>query len=96
MGNVGDNTVSSYRLHASETQQLADPSVRTVELLGDSRQPITGRLATHPSNTTVKRYISLHYITLHYITSVGGVAVVERRSLTGELSLSCVRPAADG
>jgi len=28
---------------------------------------------------------------------VGGVAqLVERRSLTGELSLSCARPAADG
>jgi len=24
VGNVGDNSVSSYRLHASETQQLAD------------------------------------------------------------------------
>jgi len=24
MGNVGDNSVSSYRLNASETQQLAD------------------------------------------------------------------------
>jgi len=23
-GNVGDNSVSSYRLHASETQQVAD------------------------------------------------------------------------
>ena len=30
-------------------------------------------------------------------TKVGGVALlVERRSLTGELSLSCARPAADG
>jgi len=24
VGNVGDNSVSSHRLHASETQQLAD------------------------------------------------------------------------
>jgi len=30
------------------------PSVVCVELLGSSRQPMTGRLATHPSNTTVK------------------------------------------
>jgi len=34
-----------------------------------------------------------HLLTL----SVGGVAqLVERRSLAGELSLSCARPAADG
>jgi len=37
VGNVGDNSVTSYRLHASETQQLAhdaNPSVICVELLG--------------------------------------------------------------
>jgi len=32
------------------------PSVICVELLGGSRQPVTGRLATHPSNTPVKIY----------------------------------------
>ena len=59
MGNVGDNNVSSYRLHASETEQLsyvpmadATRSVICVELLGGDRQPMTGRLATHPNNTT--------------------------------------------
>jgi len=30
------------------------PSVVCAELLGHSRQPITGRLATHPSNTAVR------------------------------------------
>jgi len=66
MSNVGDNSVSSCRLHASETQQLSyipmadvTPSVFCVELLWSSRQPMTGRLATHPSNTTVK--IQIYY-----------------------------------
>jgi len=59
VGNVGDNSLSCYRLHASETQQLshvptADATPICVELLGHSRQPMTGRLATHPSNTSVK------------------------------------------
>jgi len=55
VGNVGDNSVSSYRLHASETQQLshvpkADATPIRVLLWG-SRQPTTDRLATHPSHT---------------------------------------------
>jgi len=33
VGNVGDNSVSSYRLRACETQQLTDATPR-VELLG--------------------------------------------------------------
>jgi len=45
MGNVGDNSVGSYRLHASETQQLAD-TTPVCYLCGVSRQPMTGRLAT--------------------------------------------------
>jgi len=63
VGNVGDNSASSYRVHASETQQLsylpmvdATPICTCVELLGQSRQPMTGRLATHPSNAAVNRY----------------------------------------
>jgi len=36
-----------------------------------------------------------HFVHVTY-GRVGGVAVVERRSLAGELSLSCARPAADG
>ena len=62
VGNVGDNSASSYRVHASETQQLsyvpmvdATPICTCVELLGQSRQPMTGRLATHPSNAAVNR-----------------------------------------
>jgi len=31
VGNVGDNTVSIYRVHASETQQLSWPSNATVK-----------------------------------------------------------------
>ena len=37
--------------------------------------------------------VALFYTFLPYTS---GVAVVEHRSLTGELSLSCARPAADG
>ena len=62
VGNVGDKSASSYRLHASETQQLscvpmavADATPTCMELLGGNRQPVTGRLATHPSNTPVMR-----------------------------------------
>ena len=57
VGNVGDNSVSSYRLHASETQQLADatPISYLCGVARGSGQPITGRLATHSSHTTVKR-----------------------------------------
>jgi len=61
-----DDIMRRSRLHARETQQLSwptplwttpHPSVICVELLGgSSRQPMTGRLATHPSNTTVKKY----------------------------------------
>ena len=55
-----------YCQPASETQQLScvadacwpHPSVMRVELLGHSRQPVTGRLATHPSiNLSVEMYI---------------------------------------
>ena len=45
MGNVGDNSVSIYHLHSSETQQLsyvANATPICVELLGHSRQPIMG------------------------------------------------------
>jgi len=57
VGNVGDNSVSSYRLHASETQQLTDamPICYMYGVARCSRQPMTGWLATHPCNTTVKR-----------------------------------------
>ena len=56
VGSVGDNSVSSYRLHAPETQQLADaaPIRFLCGVARGSRQPMTGRLATHPSNTAVK------------------------------------------
>jgi len=58
VGNVGDkcqqlspaciwNTTAGWR--------HPHPSVICVELLGGSRQPMTGRLATHPSNTRPKR-----------------------------------------
>jgi len=66
VGNVGDNSISSYRLHASEIQQLscapiipmadATPIWYLCGVARGSRQPMTGRLATHPSNTTVKIY----------------------------------------
>ena len=60
VGNVGDNSLSSYLVHASETQQLADAIsfVVCVELVCGSRQPMTGRLETHPSNTTVKIWMT--------------------------------------
>jgi len=45
------------------------PFVIYVELLGGSRQPMTGRLATHPSNATVKIEIqaSVGYAGKQYI-----------------------------
>jgi len=60
VGNLGVNIVSSYRLHAPETQQLsyvsmavdATPICYLCGVARGSRQPMTGRLATHPCNTT--------------------------------------------
>jgi len=59
VGNAGDNSVSSYRLYASETQQLADATpicylCAVARGCWGSLQPMTGRLATHPTNITVK------------------------------------------
>jgi len=63
VGNVGDNSVSNQSNHTSQTTNTPwwpwptpHPSVIYVELIGGSRQPTTGRLATRPSNTTVKIY----------------------------------------
>ena len=52
-GNVGDYSVGSYRLKHN-SWPTPHPSVICVELLGGIRQPMTGRFATHPSNTTVR------------------------------------------
>jgi len=59
VGNVGDNSVSNYRLmHLKHNSwPTPHPSVICVELLGGSRQPMTGRLAARPSNRAVKRQI---------------------------------------
>ena len=63
MGNGSDNRVSSYSLHASETQQLSNIPMAAADatfvsymcgVARDNRQPMTSRLATHPSSTTVK------------------------------------------
>ena len=43
--------------------------------------------------TTLWRYTNV-FIIIIFLTPV--LTVVERRSLAGELSLSCARPAADG
>ena len=57
--NVGDKQcqqLSSIHTHNScrmSRWTTPHPSVICVELLWGSRQPLTGRLATHPSNTTV-------------------------------------------
>jgi len=54
---VTDNSVRHLKHNSWPTPH---PSVIGVELLGGSRQPMAGRLATHPSNTTVKiRYDEL-------------------------------------
>jgi len=51
VGNVGDNSVRHLK---HKCWPSTHPSVICVELLGgDSRQPMTGRLATHHSSTTV-------------------------------------------
>ena len=47
VGNVGDNSASSYRLHASQKHNswpTPHPSVICMELLRGSRQPMTGPL----------------------------------------------------
>jgi len=60
VGNVGDNSVSNQSNHTSQTKNTPRwpwPTPHpSVELIGGSRQPTTGRLATRPSNTTVKIY----------------------------------------
>jgi len=63
VGNVGDNSVSSCRLHASETQQLADATPICYLCGVARRQPSTndGPTCNNPSNTAVKR-----------LTKVGG------------------------
>ena len=65
---------------------------RRVEYWGESDRSLA------INRLTVRR--GLLYTASHYYTSRRGRAgcctVVERRSLTGELSLSCARPAADG
>ena len=57
VGNVGDNSVGSYRLHASETQQLAD-ATPICYLCGVARgmQSSTndGPTCNNLSDTTVK------------------------------------------
>ena len=53
VGNVGDNSVGHLKHNSSLTPHA---SAICVGLLGDSRHLMTGRLATHPSNTTVERY----------------------------------------
>jgi len=60
VGNIGDNSVSSYRLHVSETQQLsyvqtADATpCRLCGVARISRQPMTGRHAIHPTTTKLQ------------------------------------------
>ena len=62
-GNVGDNSFSSSdRRCGWNTTAVICPDggrhthlLSVAQLLGQSRQPISDRLATHPSNTTVKR-----------------------------------------
>jgi len=49
VGNDGDNNVR----HLADTT----PICYLCGVARDSRQPMTGRLATHPSNTTVKIYM---------------------------------------
>ena len=57
MGNVGNNSVGSYRLHAPETKQLAyaTPICYLCEVARG--QPSASDRPTHPSNTTVKTQI---------------------------------------
>jgi len=47
------------------------PSFICVQLLGGSRQPVTGRLVTHTSNTTVNGYsILLKYVAVLHASLV--------------------------
>jgi len=58
VGYVGNNSVSSYHLHASETQQLANASSICVELLGGSCQSLTDQLTRHPITQWLKDRIN--------------------------------------
>ena len=49
-----------------------------------------------PAKTGSQKNTSVASLRFHAATSWWRGTVVERRSLTGELSLSCARPAADG
>jgi len=75
VGNVGDNSVGSYRLHASETQQLsyvadAAPICHLCRVARGSRQPMTGRLATHPISTTVETQMADRISTVYLVVMV--------------------------
>ena len=57
------------------------------------------RHSSSPTTQTTSVCTRFTHATFHYVTYVicwWRSTVVERRSLTGELSLSCARPAADG
>ena len=54
--------------------------------------PVVTRLVTAPYKLS---YYYYYYYIIIIIGWLGG-SVVERRSLTGELSLVCIGPAADG
>ena len=56
-------------------------------------------VSSHSGVTTLQTAIHLllpYLLTVTYYLSWWRSTVVERRSLAGELSLSCARPAADG
>ena len=85
VGNVGNNSVSSYRLHASETQQLpyvpmavddVTPICYWCGVARGSRRPVTGRLATHPSNAMVETGIVSHTTVSLQTTSVACLTAV--------------------
>jgi len=82
-----------YNADAHETKQLQTGCSKIY--YGGSE---TGRCLHKLHNNVYNVSVLLHMFYNHLIYfRVGCVAqLVERRSLTGELSLSCARPAADG
>ena len=61
MGNVGDNSVSSYRLHASQTQQLADANPSVIYRGVDRGQPSTNDWPTCNNTRATQRLIDWYY-----------------------------------
>ena len=71
---------------------MTQPSYKSNDWFIDDREPFSEK-----NNLASAHFVREPFTDSSTYHEVGGVArLVERRSLAGELSLSCARPAADG